>query len=423
MERTLIIQNPHWSGNQYDGLVERTIMSNLREKSQLPHIQILTGVRRSGKSTLFKLLINDLLKSGVSPKSILTITLDAPIFISYWNKCDNIQNIIDVAEKLTGEKVEYLFIDEIQQVKDWEIFVKNAYDIQYFKKIYITGSNSNLLANRFSSMLAGRYFANEVSPFSLKEIFATFGVNSILDCYRNKNLLLRVVDNCLQYGSFPEIVLKEMDENIKIELLQSYFTSIVQQDCIIYNAIRNPYLFYKCVNYLFQNVGNRFSLMQLGKSMLSNENTMTSYVNYLCNSYICYDIRNFSYSLKETKRSDHKCYCIDNGLIQANTQRYSSDIGRLFENLVFNELRYKGFENIAFDNGKGECDFLAWKGGELCAFQVCFELSDYNRDREFAGFNVNNALITQKTFITYNQKEEVGDIRVVPLWEWVMEEL
>lgn len=301
--------------------------------------------------------------------------------------------------------------------------MKNAYDIRYFKKIYITGSNSNLLANRFSSMLAGRYFANEVSPFSLKEIFATFGVNSILDCYRNKNLLLRVVDNCLQYGSFPEIVLKEMDENIKLELLQSYFTSIVQQDCIIYNAIRNPYLFYKCVNYLFQNVGNRFSPMQLGKSMLSNENTMTSYVNYLCDSYICYDIRNFSYSLKETKRSDHKCYCIDNGLIQANTQRYSSDIGRLFENLVFNELRYKGYENIAFDNGKGECDFLAWKGGELCAFQVCFGLSDYNRDREFACFNVNNALITQKTVITYNQKEDVGDIRVVPLWEWVMEEL
>ena len=225
MERTLIIQNPHWSGNQYDGLVERTIMSNLREKSQLPHIQILTGVRRSGKSTLFKLLINDLLKSGVSPKSILTITLDAPIFISYWNKCDNIQNIIDVAEKLTGEKVEYLFIDEIQQVKDWEIFVKNAYDIQYFKKIYITGSNSNLLANRFSSMLAGRYFANEVSPFSLKEIFATFGVNSILDCYRNKNLLLRVVDNCLQYGSFPEIVLKEYKNRAPTKLFYIHSTA------------------------------------------------------------------------------------------------------------------------------------------------------------------------------------------------------
>ena len=108
---------------------------------------------------------------------------------------------------------------------------------------------------------------------------------------------------------------------------------------------------------------------------------------------------------------------------QQSVTEQIADIGRLFENLVFNELRYKGFENIAFDNGKGECDFLAWKGGELCAFQVCFELSDYNRDREFAGFNVNNALITQKTVITYNQKEEVGDIRVVPLWEWVMEEL
>ena len=132
-----------------------------------------------------------------------------------------------------------------------------------------------------------------------------------------------------------------MNDDIKAELLHSYFDSIVQKDCILYNSIRDPHLFYKCVNYLLQNAGNRFSLQQLGKSLGSNENTMGSYLNYLCDSYICSDIRNFSFSQKETKRSEHKCYCIDNGLMQANTQRFSPDNGRFFENIVFNELYNK----------------------------------------------------------------------------------
>ena len=147
-------------------------MRNLREKQDLPHIQILTGVRRCGKSTAFKLLINDLLKAGVSPKAILNVNLDAPAFIPYWAEPGRLQQIVDTAERLTGTSVEWLFLDEIQQVTDWEVFVKAAYDARRFRKIYITGSNSNLLANRFSSMLAGRYFANEMRPFSLKEVFA-----------------------------------------------------------------------------------------------------------------------------------------------------------------------------------------------------------------------------------------------------------
>ncbi len=421
MEQTLIQQNPQWNGKPFKRIVDREVMNNLREKYDLPHIQILTGVRRCGKSTAFKLLINDLLRVGVSPKSILNINLDAPVFIPYWEQADKLQRIIDIAERLTGEKVKWLFLDEIQQVRDWEVFVKAAYDMQLFRKIYITGSNSNLLANRFSSMLSGRYFANEMRPFSLKEVFAVSGIKTLLDGFRNIPILLRLTDNCVKYGMFPEIVLSKMTDNTKVELLHSYFDSIVQKDCIMYNSIRDPHLFYRCVNYLLQNAGNRFSPQQLGKAMGSNENTMTTYLNYLCDSYICQDIRNFSFSQKESKRSDHKCYCIDNGLMLANTQRFSPDKGRFFENLVFNELVNNGYENISFDNGKGECDFLAWKGSALHAFQVCYELTEQNRRRELSGFCVPKATAASKTIITYNQRGQKDDIRFVPLWEWILE--
>jgi len=420
MEKTLVQQNPQWSGNSFKGLEERKVMKNLLDKQALPHIQILTGVRRCGKSTIFKLLMNDLMSSDVSPKSILNVNLDAPVFIPFWENAQRLREIIETAEQLTGTKVQYLFLDEIQQLKDWEVFVKSSYDTQTFKKIYITGSNSNLLQNRFSSLLSGRYFANEIRPFSIAECLHSVGVDSPLEGYQNIPQVLHLMKSVVKNGTFPEIVLGKMSEEVKMELLRSYFESIVQKDCIIYNAVRDSHLFYKCVNYLLLNVGNRFSLQQLGKAMGNNENTMSSYLDYLCDSYICADVRNFSFSQKETKRSDHKCYCIDNGLIQANTQRFTPDNGRFFENLVFNELVNKGYENISFDNGRGECDFIAWKDGDVHAFQVCYELTDENRGRELNGFSVPQIPIKTKTIITFNQKEQIEDVRVAPLWEWVL---
>ncbi len=422
MEKTLIRQNPQWNGKAFDNLYPRDIMNNLLKKKNMRHVQILTGVRRCGKSTVFKLLINDLLQDDKDGKSILVLNLDDPQFIPFWDDSAKLYNIVENAEKLTGVKVRYLFLDEVQHLTDWEIFVKSAYDNNVFDKIYITGSNSQLLQNRFSALLSGRYFENEVRPFSLSEVFRAKGFVSLLDCYSRIPQVLRVMDEVLSTGSFPEILLTEMDEEIRQELLKSYFDSIVQKDCIIYNGIRDTHLFYRLVNYLMQNVGSRFSMSAIAKALKSNENTITSYINFLCDSYICMDIRNFSYSLKETNRSLHKCYFIDNGLIAANVFRYSPQSGNAFENLVYNELKNKGFINISFDNSKTECDFIAYKDGAAYGFQVCYELNDINLKRELAGFDVDKVILNKKILLTYNQKEMYGDIEALPLWEWVMKE-
>ena len=422
MEKTLILQNPHWNGKPFKGLYHRTLMKNLLKKKDLPHIQILTGVRRCGKSTLFKLLINDLMADGISPKSILNINLDAPMFIPMWNDASQIMRIVEMAESLTGTKIEYLFLDEVQQLGNWEIFVKTAYDSQLFRKIYITGSNSNMLQSKFSALLSGRYFENRVRPFSVTECLSALDIRSVLDAYQNMPKVLKCMNKLMKFGTFPEIVLSKVGDDIKQELLHSYFDSIVQKDCIVYNSIRDSQMFYKTVNYLLQNIGNRFSPQQLSKALNSNENTLSTYIQYLCDSYICTDIRNFSFSQKETKRSDHKCYCVDNGMMYANTFRYTADTGRFFENLVFNELINKGYENISFDNTKGECDFIASKDGTIHAFQACHELTDYNKLRELNGFSVPQAHIQTKTLITFNQKEQVEDIEIIPLWEWALRE-
>ncbi|MFO3726537.1 ATP-binding protein [Butyricimonas muris] len=420
MEKTLIRQNPQWSNIDFKDLCNRDIMANLLKKKNLRHVQILTGVRRCGKSTIFKLLINDLLATGIEGKEILVLNLDDPQFIPFWDSSSKLFSVIENAEKLTGIKVKYLFLDEVQHIQDWELFVKSVYDSNLFTKIYITGSNSNLLQNRFSALLSGRYFENEVRPFSLSEVLRAKGFSTLLDCYHNTPDVLRIVDSVLLYGSFPEIVLSDVDENIKLELLKSYFDSIVQKDCIIYNNIRDTYLFYRLVNYLLQYVGNRFSIPTVAKALKSNENTILTYLNYLCDSYICSDVRNFSYSLKETNRSQHKCYCIDNGLIVANVFRYSPQSGNALENLVYNELKNKGYENISFDNSKTECDFIAYKDGEAHCFQVCYELNEMNSMRELKGFVTDVVSLKSKTLITYNQKDTCDDIKVVPIWEWVI---
>ena len=420
MEKTLIRQNAQWNGKMFDHLCPRDIMDNLLKKKTMRHAQILTGVRRCGKSTVFKLLINDLLQSGVSGKSILVLNLDDPQFIPFWDDSSKLFGVIENAERLTGEKVKFLFLDEVQHLCDWEIFIKSAYDTEIFEKIYITGSNSQLLQNRFSALLSGRYFENEVRPFSVREVFRSQGITTLLDCYTQTPKVLRIMDNVLSTGCFPEIVLGDADEDIKQELLKSYFESIVQKDCIVYSGIRDTHLFFRLVSYLMQNMGSRFSIPAVGKALKSNENTVASYLNFLCDSYICVDVRNFSYSLKETSRSQHKCYFIDNGLVSANVFRYSPQSGSALENLVYNELRNKGYMNISFDNSKTECDFLAYKNGKAYGFQVCYELNDMNLKRELYGFELENVMLEKKTLLTYNQKETYGDIEVVPFWEWVM---
>ena len=119
-----------------------------------PHIHVLTGIRRSGKSSLFRLIINHLMENGVNPREILTLNLDEPIFTPIWSNSAQIYHAIEQAEVLTGTKVTYLFLDEVQQVTNWELFVKGAYDTRRFKKIYVTGSTSDLLQRQFATSVS-----------------------------------------------------------------------------------------------------------------------------------------------------------------------------------------------------------------------------------------------------------------------------
>ncbi|MCE5331434.1 MAG: ATP-binding protein [Bacteroidales bacterium] len=423
MDATFIRLNRHWSGDRYASLYKRDVLESLLAKKDLPHIQVLTGIRRSGKSTLFELLINDLMDSGIDPRSILRLNMDEPVFTFLWNDPSGLYPLIEKAEALTGVKTAYLFLDEIQQVKDWELFAKSAYDTQGFRKLYITGSNSDLLERQFATLLSGRYFANVVRPFSFRELLRMQGLTDKLSILTHKMEALRLTDRYLQWGGFPEIVLHELSDDVKTELLQNYYDSIVLKDCIAYNRVRDADLFYRLLHYLLTNAGTPFKYATIAKALNSNENSVRNYLAYAAGSYVLADVLNFSFSLKSNARPEHKAYCIDNGLMNAVRFQFLDQKGKLLENAVYNALIDKGYSDISFVRKARECDFVVRKDNAFHAFQVCYELTDINRDREIAGFNVPDIQnIATRTLITYNQQGETEGVRIVPFFLWCVEE-
>jgi len=418
MEHSIIIQNPHWTGKKYQNLQQRAVFEILKTNLQTRHIQTLTGIRRSGKSTLFAMLINELMKEN-NPKSILKLQLDNPLFFEKWNNPASLYSLIEAAEKITGEKVKYLFLDEVQVVKHWETFVKSEYDAERFEKIFVTGSNTSFLENEYSTFLSGRYLENSVFPYSFSEILNQNEIDSYLDLVSNTPKVLQLLDECLEWGCFPEIVSIKKAE-IKTNLLNSYFDSIIMKDCISRYQIADVTTFKKLLLYGISNIGAIFSYKSLGAAVGTNENTAKKYLNILSDSYIISDVLNFSFSLKENIRNSHKLYAADNGIINAVSYRFWDNKAKLFENFVFNELQKQGFDEITFANSSGECDFVVKKGFDYQAIQVCYELTSENHKREFSGFDTieNEIKPLKKTIITYNQERQDNDIEIVPAWKY-----
>jgi predicted AAA+ superfamily ATPase len=421
MERSIINQNPHWTGKQYLHLQKRNVFGSLLENMQTKHIQILTGIRRSGKSSLFGMLINELMRQ-TSPKSILLLNMDDPLYFETWENPAAFYTLIETAEKITGEKVKYLFLDEVQTVKAWETFVKSVYDSQQFNKIFVTGSNSSFLQNEYSTLLSGRYLANAVYPYSFGEILLHSGISSYFDLVSNTSKVLKLLDDCLEWGCFPEI--KSLKSNdVKTNLLKSYFDSIIMKDCVSRYQIADIATFKKLLLYAISNVGSVFSYKSLATAAGTNENTVKKYINILNDSHIIQDVSNFAFSLKENVRNSHKLYVADTGIINAVSYRFWDNKAKLFENFVFNELQKQPFDEITFACSSGECDFVVKKNFEYQAIQVCFELTPENSRREFGGFASieKETKLSKKTIITCNQEQKNGDVEVVPVWKYFFE--
>ncbi|MEA2059666.1 MAG: ATP-binding protein [Thermodesulfobacteriota bacterium] len=415
MEKILISHNRHWE-TPYGGLYPRQVFQKLVRQLSAKHIQVLQGIRRSGKSTVFKLMINHLAASG-DPMEILYLNLEDPFFIKFSRSPEKLYDIIDTACKLTGKKIQYLFLDEVQAIDGWEKYVKTVYDNEMFEKIFITGSNASLLSGEFATLLTGRYLSSMVYPLSFSEVMAIKNITSHMQMVRRKSDVLAVVDDMLRYGSFVEVY--DSGEDLKRDIVSTYYESILLKDCVSNNHIRDIKSFRELSYYLISNITATYSYSSLGKAVGIHDKSAREFVQYLQQAYLLFELRLFSWSVKEQQNNRKKPYVIDNGFINLSFA-FSPNSGRLLENLVFSELCKAGKE-IYFYNKGFECDFIIKNADHsLAAIQVCHELMDQNEKREVGGLKKIDGQypIVSKTIITYNQETTVDGIDVVPFWKF-----
>lgn len=422
MEKALILHNRHWNNEKYPDLFHRHIFDPIFKKLKLKEVHVLLGIRRSGKSTLFKLLINRL-SEQVDPKGILYVNLDDPFFSDVWKDSKELYRVIETAEKLTGSKIKFLFLDEIQNVMGWEKFVKSVYDAGAFKKIFITGSNSSLLKGDYAKLLSGRYITDSVYPLSFKECLTNNGIKSYLDLVSNKPKVLGLLDDLLYNGSFPE-VFKIKEPDLKRELLLNYYETIILKDCIANHNIRDIKTFKELSYYLISNISAPYSYNSLARAVKGNENTVKDFIDILEDSFLLKEVRNFSYSLKTQSKAKKKVYCIDNSFMNIVSFKFSENRGKLLENLVYTELLKSGYSEVYFYNEYKECDFVLKKGKDLIAVQVSYELGESNRERETDGLlsTMRKLEVPKGYIITYDTEGTINEnALVVPFWKFYAE--
>ncbi|MDO8454573.1 MAG: ATP-binding protein [Sulfurimonas sp.] len=412
MQKIIISQNKHWE-HSYENIYQRDIFDTLLKALEIKHIQVLQGIRRSGKSTLFKLLINHL-SQIIDPQEILYVNLDDPFFIKYSSDATSFYEIVQTAKKLTNKSIKYLFLDEVQAIEGWERYVKSAYDGEEFVKIFITGSNSSLLNGDLATLLTGRYLSTKVYPLSFKEILKINNIVSYMHLIQELPKVLNIIDSMMKFGSFVEVY--AIKEDFKRELLASYYDAILLKDCVANNQIRDIKSFKELSFYALTNLTALYSYASLAKSINIHDKSAKEYISYLENSYLFSELKLFSYSLKEQQNNKKKLYLSDNGFMNLGFS-FSSNYGKLLENLVFSELQKKGYE-LYFYNKEIECDFIAKKENKIVAIQVCYELNEQNKKRELHGLLKLPFEVDEKLIITYNQTQKIDTVTVVSFWEY-----
>jgi hypothetical protein len=426
-ETVIVDQNPHWDGSQYDGGVPRSLLDGIIKNIDLPHILSIVGVRRCGKSTLIRQIINHLIgEKKINPKNILFLNLEHPGFNRYKGEVAYLERIYEDYLKLaTPEGLVYCFLDEVHFFKEWQVFVKAHYERKKVKCI-VTGSNSRLLSSEFITLLSGRTVPTEVYPFSFSEFLKARGADysdPVLQV-RHRHKIRNLMDDYLQFGGFPEIAFMKHPETIR-DIHAMYARSILYQDIAARFGIKKPVDLENLFYYLAANVSSLYTYNSLSKLTDISDKTIKEYLSCFSDAYLLFTIDAFSYSVKQQIKSPKKVYAVDPGLAGSVSFRFSDDSGRHLENAVFLELKRRGHELFYYRTENGhEVDFICRKGRKVTdLIQVAKELRDEKtKSRELRALfrAMDETGLKNGTIVTYEEEEEIKEnsktITIIPAY-------
>lgn len=401
-------------------LYPRELADRLEYKGR--EIVDLVGPRRSGKSSILKLLIKRLELTD----EYLFINFEDPFFIEF-NEPQVIEELIDVFKTHFNKNLRYVFFDEIQEIKNWEKALRKLRDGTDYK-IFVTGSSSKLLSSEISSSITGRHFSYDVYPVSFAEFlsFYSIDIGSVKDMALNESVLLKKWHEYLALGGFPEVVITQ-----KKELLKNYFLDMLQKDIVMRHNIREKEILERMAVYLLSQVGKPVPIAALKKIFDISYQSASRYLSYLQEAFLVFELPQFSYSLKTQQKSLKKIYAIDTGLASAVSFKFSEDRGRMLENIVFLALLRQKKELYYYKTKNNrEVDFLV-KDNQTAEIliQVCWDLSNEStRKREVRGlveameeFDMSEGLI-----LTDDEEGVIKEgnkvINIKPAYKWVLEQ-
>lgn len=415
--------NPWWSGKPFEaGIRREKYFTKIQKYLGTGEIVVLTGVRRSGKTTLLFQIIDDLIRNRrVDPRSILFVNCDEPEIARLENPLETL--LETYRRDVYGGDAAYLILDEIQTIEGWERWVKSLYDRKQFTLI-ISGSTSYLLDSNLSTLIAGRYLPVHVYPLDFAEYVVFSGEDLPHDpvtLAAAKYRLLHLLGEYLREGGFPQVVLQD-DETVRRDQLRAYYDSIVYRDIVRVNEVRNQKALGDLLAYCMTNVTSLYSYRNLQEVLGIDFETVREYLYYAQKAKILFEVQYFSYSLKTQSRNNKKIYCIDNGLRNAVSFRFSEDEGRLAENLVFIELKKQGFE-VYYWKKQGEVDFVVkHPDRSLSAINVSYTDALPAREEkallEFA--DLHDSRVRECILLTKDTEKREGAIRYIPLWKWLL---
>lgn len=395
-------------------LIERHFyLSKLKNVMGTPDIKVITGIRRSGKSKLLEAFINNI-KSSNPNANIIHINYNLLSFNDIKSALklnEYVENLYDI------NKDNFLFIDEVQMCTDFEIAI-NSFHASEKYDIYITGSNAFLLSNDLATLFTGRTFEIHVFPFSFKECkqyFTNLNKDEVFDFY---------IKNGGMAGSY---VYKNQDE--QYSYISEIFNTLIIRDIFQKHNIRNTQILSKLNDFLLDNISSEVSARKIADTLTSNnektnDKTVGSYIEYLCNAFAFYKVRRYDIKGKKYLTSQDKYYLADHSFKYARLGTKNLDYGRTYENIVAVELLRRGYEIYTGVLYKKEIDFVAIKQNEKIYIQVSDNISDENTfEREISPLLQIKDAYPKKIIARTNHEKYLHEgVEIIDIAKWLDEE-
>lgn len=357
-------------------IIRQHYLNMLKIYRDVPLVKILAGIRRCGKSTILEMLRDDLLKSGIAADHIISMRYTSEDYDDGMTDKDMYQGI---KERMTDDGRYYLLLDEVQEIAGWEKAVNSLLE-NADTDIYVTGSNSKLMASEISTYLTGRYVSIPVYTLSFSE-YLEFKKS---DSRPQKELL----SEYLRMGGFPIVALGNFDERSSYQIVEGIYNSVINNDITKRHHVTNFDLFNRVVKYIVENVGKTFSANAIAKFLKSEGRSLSveavyNYLNWLEKAFVIYRCQRYDLQGKSVLKTQEKFYLADASLKYCMMGFNPKSLAAMLENIVYFELRRRGYEVYIGKNETKEIDFVAVRRDERIYVQVCRSLPEES-DRETA---------------------------------------